>query len=161
MATTAQNNLLFAIGGNPRGLRWPIISSGSFDINQGDLCWFDTSVYQIKSLDSDAHAQYLAGVASQTSFINPYGTKEYFPDIVVYFGAVFYFGTVSGDTWQNGTSAYFSTDAQHVTAVSASHVIGYAYLNTTGTIGTAPTLAGGSGVNVPIFVVAQYPTALV
>ena len=162
MATTAQNNLVYTPGGNPRGLRWPVDSSGNHDVNQGDMVYLSSGTsYLLNPCASDANAANLYGVAGETSYINPYGLKTYFPTIVVFFGSVFFFNTTSGDTYNNGVAIYNAgVDAQTITNASGSNPIGYAYLNTPGTIGTAPTVAGGSNVTLPVFIVAVKPTTL-
>jgi len=160
--SSANNNLVYTPGGNPRGLRWPVDSSGSYDINQGDMVYLASGTsYLLNPCASDTNAANLYGVAATSSYQNPFGTKQYFPDIVVYFGSVFLMSTTSGDTYNNGVAVYSNgADAQTIQITGGSHPVGYAYLNIGSTIGTAPTLSGGSGVYLPVLIIAQKPTTL-
>lgn len=162
MATTAQNNIVFTPGGVPRSLKYQVDSGGSHDINQGDLVYFVTASYFVYPLDTDAHAAQLAGVAMRSSFMNPYGTKLYDPQIEVAFGCIASFKTTTGDTYHDGDTLYIGADAQTVTNTVGgnTHPIGYVKILTAPVIGTAYTIAGGSGVNIDAFVVAQFPVAL-
>jgi len=153
MATTAQNNL---VGKKSDRLFYPIDNSGSHDINAGDLVWYDTSVHYIKSLDSDAHGAYVAGVAQDTSYLNVYGTKEYSPLLGVYVGQIHALNTTGSDTYYTGTPVYYGADAQTITAVAGTNILGYVMLRP----GQA-SVAGGSGVTVDVLVIPLYPTSAV
>jgi hypothetical protein len=153
MATTAQNNL---VGKKTDRIFYPIDASGSHDINQGDLVWYDTSVHYIKSLDSDAHGAYLAGVAQDTSYVQVYSTKEYAPQLGVYVGQLHALNTTAADTYYTGTPVYYGADAQTITAVSGTNILGYAIMRP----GVA-NVAGGSGITVDVLVIPLYPTSAV
>jgi len=158
MSTTATNNLAQKISGR-RGIPFPVDQTGTYAFNQGDLVYFDTSALVLKALDSDAHAQYLAGVALVSSNLVLYANSQsqavqnnYEPMAAVGAGDIFNFTGVAGQTYtSHGTAVYYATDAQHVTASAASHIIGYVWNP------QAVTLVGA--VTIPVLVVAQYPVA--
>lgn len=102
-------------GAGREGNTFPVSSGGSFDINQGDLLWYDTSVHYLKPADTDAHMAYFAGVAYDSSFLNLYGQKKYEPGITVQQkGVARSFQTV-GDTYHDGDSVFLGADAQTIT----------------------------------------------
>lgn len=136
------------------GFVWPVSSGGSFDINAGDLIWFDTSAHIAKSLDSDAHAAFLLGVAYDSSFLNLYGQKKYEAGIVaICEGVVRLFGT-SGETYNDGTLLYFGADAQTVTNVNpgSGHAIGTVYLPMGNTLSSV-----AAGTLIEVLIAPQYP----
>jgi predicted RecA/RadA family phage recombinase len=128
MSTTSQNNQVFD---KSSPLWYPVLTDGTYDINQGDLLWYDASVHVVKPLDSDAHAAYFAGVALQQSNTTVYGTKTYpTGGVEVATQGIFKFKTITGDTLNHGDAVYFSTDGQTVTntAGGMTHPIGYVWL---------------------------------
>lgn len=157
MATSPNNNLAQKLSGRA-GYPYPIDQTGAAAFNQGDLVYFDTSAKVLKALDSDAHAADLAGVALISSALALYtdaltgaAKSNVEPKVPVGFGDVFNFTGVAGDSYAHMDAVYYATDAQHVTAVGASHLIGYVWLP------LGNTLTGA--VTVPILVVAQHPVA--
>ena len=152
MATTPRNNMVQDLSNKPP-VQYPISSGGSFDINAGDLCWYDATVGYIKPLDSDAHANAtFVGVAVDTSYTNPYGTKEYVASLGVWVGNVHSFFMTAGDTYIEGTPVYFGSDAQTVQMQSGSHAIGYAKMRK----GVA-SVAYAAGATVDVLVVPNFP----
>ncbi len=149
MSTVSSNNQAYK--SNPI-IPYPIDATGSNDINQGDLVYFDTSAHVIKSVASDANAQYLAGVAMDQSYSNLYGTKKYQPQLEVATSGRFIFGTTSGDTYNHGDSLYIGADAQTITNQSASHIVGYAWMRP----GQA-AVAGGAGVSIDVLIAPAFP----
>jgi len=154
MTTTAQNNQSYAMGGI--SVPYPVSTGGSFDINQGDLCYYDTSGHLLKTVDSDAHAAFLAGVATESSFLNLYGTKTYTDSgtIQVFTQGIFNFKTTNGDTYNHGDACYIGADAQTITNTDpgAGHKIGYIWFRP----GQTAT-AGGSGVTIDMLVTPLFP----
>lgn len=155
--TTAQNNIIAHPGGFSKILPYQIDSSGSNDINQGDLVYFNTTSKFVISVASDANAATLAGVSTLTSFIDPYGLKQYLSPIMVAFDVIAALKTTSGDTYNWGDAVYIGADAQTITNVAATNKVGFVYPQSVPVIGTAFTIAGGSGVTAPILVIAQFP----
>lgn len=135
------------------GYVWPIDSSGSFDINQGDLLYFDASAHVAKPLDSDAHAATLLGVAYDSSFLNLYGQKKYEAGVVAVCAGVSRLKTTSGDTYHDGDTLYLGADSQTVTntAGGSTHPLGVAYLP------FGNTVAGGTSVLIECIILAQFP----
>ena len=139
--------------GKGAGYVFPVATDGTFDINQGDLTWYDTSANILKSLDTDAHAAYLAGYAYDSSFINLYGQKKYDAGIVAVCVGVGRFSTTSGDTYHNGDTCYLGATAQTITNTAGgnTHPVGYIYLP------FGNTVSGGTGVTVEMIVYPQFP----
>lgn len=149
--TSAANS---GYSGKGTGFSFPVATDGTFDINEGDLVWFDTSVHILKPLDSDAHAAYLAGYAYDSSFLNLYGQKKYDNSIVAVCVGAGRFKTTSGDTYHHGDTLYLGADAQTVTntAGGSTHAVGYVYLP------GGNTVAGGTGTLIEAIIQAQWPT---
>ncbi len=163
--TTPRDNFVHGLRGQQNRINKPLGGSlVSFDYNQGDLCWYDSAVNYAKPLDSDAHAAYLIGPALRSAYIAPYASanlaggpalvKSYFPSGLFGFGDVYTFFTTAGDTYVDGTAVYFGADAQTITAVAGSHTIGQVYLPAGNGLAS---VAGGSGILVPVLVVPQIP----
>ena len=153
MTTVAQNNQSYQWA--PQ-LQYAVYTDGTFDINQGDLVWFDSSSHKVKSADTDAHCQYLAGVAGETSYLNLTGTKIYTDSgcIPVFTKGIFTFNTTSGDTYNDGDTLYIGADAQTITNQAASHAVGYAKMRP-----GQSAVAGGAGITIDMVLVAQFPVA--
>jgi hypothetical protein len=136
-------------------------STVSFDYMQGDLLYWDSTVQYVKPLDSDAHAANLVGVALRSAYLAPYYSmqlsggpgpvKNYFDWALIGFGDVYSFFTTAGDSYVPGQSVYFGADAQTITNVAATKVIGTIWNPAGGAI------AGGAGVMVNVLVVPQTP----
>ena len=161
-ATTPRDSFVHGLRFTQNRLNRPIAgSAAAFDINMGDLSWYDSSVNYAKPLDSDAHAAYLCGVATRSSYIGPYTIataaggptiqKNYLPWGLFGFGDIYTFFTTAGDTYSDGTAVYFGADAQTITSVAASHTVGTVWMPQGGSV------AGGSGILIPILVIAQLP----
>ena len=154
MATTAQNNCVQ----QGRVYSGPIKTDGTSDINQGDQLYFDTSAKVFKSLGSsdDTNANTFAGVALESSYVNPYGTKMYSPQIPYSIDGVFTFNTTSGDTYNEGDALYVGTDCQTVTNTvgGLTKKIGYAKMRP-----GQSAVAGGSGVSIDVRIERQWPLA--
>lgn len=150
MSTNAGNG---GVAGKGAGFTWPVDVSGSFDINQGDLLYFDTSAHVLKPLDSDAHAATLAGYAYDSSFINLYGQKKYDPGCVAVCTGVGRFFTTTGDTYHAGDSVYYVTNAQTITNTAGgnTHAVGVVYLP------FGNTVAGGTGILIEVVIIPQWP----
>jgi len=136
------------------GYVYPIDSTGSYDINAGDLVWMDTSAHVIKPADTDAHMAYLVGYAYDSSFLNLYGTKKYDPGVVAVCTGVGKFKTTAGDTYHHGDTLYLGADAQTVTNTVGgnTHPIGYVYLPFGGTV------SGATGTMIEAIIQPQFPT---
>jgi hypothetical protein len=109
---------------------------GGNSINQGDYVYVNQTSFDLNALDSDAHAQYLAGVSNDTWPIGAYPTSSQVgPSIgggptyplegmnVTRHGRVTRY-TVNGNIYFPAQRVYFSTDAQHVTNAQATNSLG-------------------------------------
>lgn len=156
MATTAQNNIVEA----RRVEAWKVLADGTADINQGDQVYLDTSAHVVKSLGAadDTNAATFVGVAGESSFINPYGTKEYSAQIPVVRAGVVSMFTTSGDTYNEGDALYVGADAQTVTNTvgGLTKKVGYAKMRP-----GQSAVAGGATVAIDMVIEAQYPVAQV
>ena len=154
MATTAQNNIVLA----HRVVAYPVDSSGSNDINQGDQVYLDTSAHLAKSLGAsdDSNAAHFLGVAGESSYINPYGTKMYSAQIPVVVSGVATFNTTSGDTYNEGDAVYVGADAQTVTNTAGmlTNKVGYVKMRS-----GQSAVAGGSGITIDVEIQPKYPLA--
>lgn len=152
--TTAINNVVF----KGRVLGFNILTDGTADINQGDQCYIDTSAHVVKVLGSsdDTNAAHFIGVALDSSYINPYGTKEYSAQIAIGLDGVYTFNTTTGDTYNEGDKVYVGADAQTVT-----NTIG-GLTKVIGTVKMRPgqsAVAGGTGVTIDVSIEVQWPAA--
>jgi predicted RecA/RadA family phage recombinase len=154
MATTAQNNIVF----EGRSLGFAVDGTGSNDINQGDQVYMDTSAHLVKSLgaNDDTNAANFVGVAMESSFINPYGTKEYSAQIPVMLAGVATFNTTSGDTYNEGDAVYVGADAQTVTNTvgGLTKKIGFVKMRP-----GQSAVAGGTNVTIDVAIERQFPVA--
>ena len=166
MATKNANNIAEDVNFAGKRMRWALSTGGSFDFQQGDLLWYDSSAKYVKPLDSDAHAAYLVGVAERPAFIAPFSAtnvaggpalqKNYDIDALAIFGCVAgLFGT-PGDTYHDGDLVYFGADAQTITNTKGgnNNPIGAIKLPAA-SIATAQAYAAGT--RYPVWVFAQYP----
>ena len=167
MATKNASNILEDVNFAGKRMRWALSSGGSFDFQQGDLLWYDSTAKYVKPLDSDAHAQYLIGVAEKPAFIAPYSStqgssgvalqKNYDQDALVMFGCLAGLYGVSGDTYHDGDQVYWGgVDAQTITNTKGgnNNVIGVIKFPSAA-MGTAQAYAAGT--RYPVWVFAQYP----
>lgn len=154
MATTATNNIVM----NQRSLPFAVKTDGTADINQGDQVYVDTSAHVVKSLgaNDDTNAATFIGVANESSYINPYGTKEYSAQIPVVVEGVVTMNTTSGDTYNEGDALYVGADAQTVTNTvgGLTKKIGYAKMRP-----GQSAVAGGTGVTIDMVIERQFPVA--
>jgi hypothetical protein len=149
MTTTADN---IVVQDYSDTLNYPIAKDASFDINAGDLVWFDATAYIVKSLDSDAHAAYLAGVAKDTSYKNPFGTKVYDPNIAIKVKGIVELKTTTSESYYHGTAVYYGADAQTVTTVAGSYIVGYVW-----NPNSTSAITGASGTKVKVLLRTAYP----
>lgn len=135
------------------GYTHPVATDGTFDINEGDLVWFDTSVHILKALDTDAHAAYLAGYALDSSFINLYGQKKYDPGMVAVASGIWRGKTTSGDTYHHGDTVYLGADAQTITNTAGgnTHGVGVIYLP------FGNTVAAADSALIEVIILPQWP----
>lgn len=154
MATTAQNNIVI----EGRALPFSVKTDGTADINQGDQVYVDTSAHVVKSLgaNDDTNAANFVGVAMESSYINPYGTKMYSAQIPVMLDGVATFNTTSGDTYNEGDAVYVGADAQTVTNTvgGLTKKIGFVKMRP-----GQSAVAGGSGVTIDVAIERQFPVA--
>jgi predicted RecA/RadA family phage recombinase len=142
MSTTAQNTQVYA---DADILYYPVDTTGSNDINQGDYVYWDSSAHQVKSIATNGNAATAAGVAASTSYKNLYGTKNYQPGgIQVYTRGIFQFKSTASDTINHGDSLYIGADAQTLTNTDpgSGNVIAFAWLRLGGT-----AITGAAGTN--------------
>ncbi len=154
MSTTPIDNQV--LGGELAPIPYPVDTAGNYPFNQGDLLWFDSSAKFVKALDSDAHAAYSVGVASDTSPLQVYSAKSYPDSIGVNRRGVYRFKTTPAETYAEGTALYIGADAQTITTVTGSYSVGVAKM--------APGVAsvtGAAGVYVEVEITPKYPVSLV
>ena len=96
-------------------------------VAQGDLLYLDTTNHIVKPLDSDAHAATFVGMALQPSAINSSLDASVQSKIAcaVGGGCVALLKTTAADSYTMGTAVYAGADAQTVTVVAGSNLIGY------------------------------------
>lgn len=149
MATTADNTKAKDV--NDR-ISYTIDTTGSNDINAGDMVYFDTSAHQAKSAATDANCQYFAGVAEDTSYKNPFGTKKYDPMISVFKEGIFWFKTTTSESYFDGTPVSIGADAQTVTTVGGTYPVG-----TVHNPGSTAAITGASGTSVMVIINPRFP----
>jgi len=126
MSTTQQNNVALLL---ELPVMFPAIQDGTFDIKGGDLVYFDTSAHILKTLDTDAHGDYFAGMALNGSKYSPapYGLDKYFPAVPVAQKAIVRMSATVGETYYHGQAVYLGADAQTIknTAGGYTRILGY------------------------------------
>lgn len=147
--TTGQNTQVRAKGDS---LPYPILSDGNGDINGGDMVYWVSGSAAIKAVGSDANAATFAGIAKDTSFLNITGTKKYLSQLEVLSGGVFSLKTTAAETYNHGTALYAGADAQTVTTVAGTNIIGYVWFRPGQT-----TVTGAAGVNIDVLIAPKYP----
>lgn len=150
MATVQKNNIV--LKKTPPEM-YPILTDGTSDINGGDLVYFDTSAKVVKSATSDGNCATLAGVAENGSFIQPYSAKKYFDRIPVVAKGIVKMQTTTSETYNEGTAVYFGADAQTITTVAGTNIIGYVKMGPGQT-----SVTGGAGVEVQVDLAVKFPT---
>ncbi len=163
MATQSRDNIIKAVGFDVKKLNYPLSAGGSFDFNQGDLLWFDSSAKYVKPLDSDAHAAYLVGVALRSAFLAPYTNqnlaggpaiqKNYYGNALVGVGCIASFKCTVGETYEDGAALYAGADAQTVTTVAGTYSVGVVKLANGGSAIAVAT----AGQEVQVLVIPQLP----
>lgn len=107
------------------------VTPGSFAINQGDLCYLDTSTHIAKALDSDAHAASLLGIALQPTAVSSNLDNSSAPaekGIMVGWNCVANLKTTAAETYVPGTLVYAGADAQTITTVTGTNRVGIVIL---------------------------------
>lgn len=103
-------------------------------IHSGDAVYVDSNIfgntYDIKAVDSDAHAKTFAGICQDTYDPTNYGVYANDPKppvgMMVQRLGVWYPYTTSGETYYPGTAVYIGANAQTITKTSSnSNAIGY------------------------------------
>lgn len=164
--TIARDNIVKASNFDIRKLNYPHAgSSAAFDYNQGDLLWWDSAAGYVKPLDTDGHAATSVGVALRSSWLGPFTSfnvvggpaigKNYYADALLGLEVIASFYTTAADTYVDGTAVYCGANAQTITAVVGTNIIGYVKVPS----GTAPlgSIAGGAGVLVNVSIVIKSP----
>ena len=151
MPTSNVNRLSYgAVGGlGAKTLHMPV-DYVNFPVHAGDLMYMDQTAHLAKPLDSDAHAATLLGVAAQPSQVSSSIDNGSIPGekaVVVQSSAVFQLQTTASDVYYPGTPVYAGADAQTITAVVGSNIIGWVILP----VGVA-SVTGAAGVSVGVYV---------
>jgi len=149
MATTADNVIVKDVN---NVIEYPILKDGTGDINGGDMVYMDTTNHNVLAADTDAHCQYFCGVAKDTTYKNPFGTKIYDPCLAVFNKGIASFKTTGSESYYHGTTVYIGADAQTVTTVSGSYSIGYVWKPNSTAVTT-----GATGTNVDVLIQARFP----
>lgn len=140
-------------GAGREGNVFPVSDGGSFDINQGDIVWFDTATHLLKPADSNAHMTAFAGVAYDSSFLNLYGQKKYEAGIAVQQKGVARSFQTAGDTYHHGDTVYLGADAQTITNTDpgSGNALGSIYLP------MGNTVTGAAGSLIEWVILPQFP----
>jgi hypothetical protein len=117
MSTSHVDNLVQ--GGEFAPVDYPIDTSGTYDFNQGDMLYFDTSAHFVKVVSSDATAAYFCGVAGEGPYIQVFSQKKYADRIPVLARGGFRFKTTAGETYYDGDAVYIGADAQTVSKAAS------------------------------------------
>lgn len=161
--TTAKNRYLSPVDDVYPAL--PVITS--VDINQGDLVYWDGTNYTLKPCASSSDVEdVFVGVAENGTPIQVYNEAGDQRAITVRRQGRFRFNTVSGQDYDVGALVTVGTDAQTVTPASATttNAVG----RVVGPLPVTPrpsqatpvpeSTAGGTGVEVEVVIMPQYPT---
>lgn len=130
------------------------VNNATFPINQGDLVYLDTTAHIGKSLDSDAHAAASMGIALGPSAVSSSldnSSAPAVPGIMVGWNVVANMKTTASETYVYGTKVYLGADAQTITTVVGTNLIGTVILPV-----TQSSVTGASGVRVPVMVRNNY-----
>ena len=147
--TTAQNTQVRVKGDS---LPYPILTDGTGDINAGDMVYWVSGSAALKAVGSDANAAFFAGIAKDTSFLNITGTKKYLPQMEVLSGGIFALKTTNAETYNHGTPLYAGADAQTITTVAGSNIVGYAWLRP-----GQGAVTGAAGVTIDVLIAPKFP----
>lgn len=124
-------------------------------VHSGDLVYVDQTSFDLKALDSDAHAQYLAGVSEDTFDTSLSSTAYPTAQQLVYRGmnvarqVIRQLIVKNTDTFNPGQAAYYGTDAQTVTSTPGSFPVAFLYNNPDGSYASGIT---GDGTTKFLFV---------
>lgn len=124
--------------------------STSFEIKQGELVYLDAGAGVIKPLASDANAAALMGVALQPSKVSSNLDNTSAPAekaVMVGWDAVVMLKTTAAEVYNYGEAVYFGADAQTITVVAGTNMIGKVILPS----GVA-SITGAANVMVPVLV---------
>jgi len=151
MATSNVNRLQYGgIGGQGvKSLHMPV-DAVNFPVHVGDLMYMDQTAHLAKPLDSDAHAATLIGVAAQPSQVSSNLDNGSIPAekaVVVQSSGVFGLQTTASEVYYPGQPVYAGADAQTITNVTGSNIIGWVILP----VGVA-SITGAAGVSVGVYV---------
>lgn len=161
MTTVARNNYL--VGGvSAEGylLHDHVPANNAVDpFNQGDLVSFDSSHHCAQACNTDTKAANLLGVAMGSSIVNSNLDNAQYsgigePSVQVAYAGIFNLYTTSGDTYNDGDPVWSSgVDAQTITNTVGSNAnkVGCARLPI-----NVSSIAGGAGIQVPVFVYSRY-----
>lgn len=151
MATTAVNN---NVDESFFSANYPNIAGNS--INSGDMVWTDPVTGDLKALDSDAHALYLRGVSNDTYPVNSY-PSEPTPTLgmnVTRVGRRRLY-TTNGQTLVADQRVYFGADAQTITNVPGTNLVGY--VSSLGDNSQESVTCTGTPQTVAVDIRARYP----
>ena len=151
MSTVNQNAVKYGVvsGDGMKKLHYPI-THASFPVKQGELVYLDTSAHIVKPVASDANAATLAGVALQPSGVSSGLDNSTAPaekTVMVGWDVVAFFKTTAAETYVPGTPVYIGADAQTITTVAGSNMIGRVVLPA-----TVSSVTGATGVTVDVLV---------
>lgn len=116
MASANKMNMVKPLGADYNRKEFKVDTDGTDLIPQGAMVYHVAGV--LKELDTDAHAADFVGVASDQSYIQPYGTKKYNNPLVVLSAGIFKFKTTAGDTLTHGAAVYIGADSQTITTTA-------------------------------------------
>ena len=124
MATVPRNGILKYQGPDSRR-EYPNLALNT--IHAGDFVYVDQTTYDIKALDTDAHAQYFVGVSEDTQDTAydayPGQTDPSKMSVVGKGWAKQY--TTNGETYVPNQTLYLGANAQTVTNVTGSFKVGF------------------------------------
>jgi predicted RecA/RadA family phage recombinase len=149
MTTTADNTI---VQDYTDVLNYPILKDGNGDINAGDMVYMDTTNHYVLAATTDAHVQYLVGVAKDTTYKNPFGTKIYDASAAIKVKGIVSLKTTTSESYYHGTAVYMGADSQTVTTVAGSYIVGYVWKPNSAAVTT-----GASGTNVNVLLRTAFP----
>ncbi len=150
MATANYNAVSYgSIGGQGfHQLHVPV--SPSFEIKQGELVYLDVAAGLGKPVASDANAATLMGVALQPSKVSSNLDTTSAPaekTVMVGWSLVAMMKTTAAEVYNYGEAVYLGADAQTVTVVVGTNMIGKVILPAGVT-----SVTGAAGVLVPVYI---------
>ncbi len=103
------NTHLIDIIGSGISVPLPIIASQA--LNQGDLTYFDVANNTVRQLDTDAHAEFLCGIAQQYNPVSSIAPEVEITRCGVQAGSVYNMQTTAGDNYNNGDLVYVNPES--------------------------------------------------